>query len=159
MNAWASLSCLCITFWQVSIYSSAACMQKGLFYIKKRHLLESIPSEAFFQSSFHSRWALLCPGCQQIPPSCSGAGEEQDVMALEAGAALGEPAQVLHKSGCHLCIERQWFCTCCSALEGHRETGLSPPLSSSPSLSLFLFFIFNYFLISEEKEICGRKQF
>ena len=159
MNAWASLSCLCITFWQVSIYSSAACIQKALFCIKKRRLLESNPSEAFFRCSFLSRWALSCPGCQQTTPSCSGARKQQDMMALEARTALGGPAQVLHKSGCRLCTEWQWFCVCCLAFEGHRETGLSPLLSPSPRLSLFIFFIFNCILISEEKEICGRRQF
>lgn len=133
--------------------------ESSLFYIKKRHLLESVPSVAFFRLSFLSRWALSCPGCQHITPSRRGSGREQDVMALEGRAAPGESAQVLPKSGCHLCIERQRFCTCCSALEGHRETGLSPPLSSSHSLSLFLFLTFNYFLISEEKDICGRRQF
>lgn len=45
------------------------------------------------------------------------------------------------------------------APEGHNETGLSLLLPSSSSLPLFLFPIFNYFLISEEKDVCGRRQF
>lgn len=137
MNAWASLSCLCITFWQVSIYSSAACMQKALSYTKKRHLLESVPSEAFFPWSFLSVGALSCPGCQQLTSYRTGAGKERDVMVQCWESQL----RPFTNQGAIRAQSSDDFVMCSSTLEGwHTETGLSLPLSPSPA------FPWSYFL-------------
>lgn len=113
------------------------------------------PSGNLFSWSFLSRGPYPALDVSRHPLvqwGREGAGRD----TLLGCAALGQPAQVLHKSGCHLCIEPQWFCTCCSALEGQGFPVISPPL---PAFLCSYFFAFNYFLISEEKEICGRRQF
>lgn len=140
-----------------SILLLPAC-RKLFFYIKKRHLLESIPSEGFFRWSFLSRWALSYPGWQQITPPCSGAGKEQDMMALEGCAALGEQAQSFTNQEVTCAVSGTDFVRAVWLLRD-TERHSFPLQSPSPSLPLFLFFIFNYFLISKEKEICGRRQF
>lgn len=159
MNAWASLSCLCITFWQVSIYSSAACMQKALFLYKEEALAWVNPLWRFFPMKFPFQVGSILPWMTAdytlLQWGRKGAGRD----GTGGLCCTGRASSILHKSGSHLCSEWHRFCTCCLALEGHRETQLSPPQSPSPSLPLFLFFIFNYFLISKEKEICGRRQF
>lgn len=141
MNAWASLSCLCITFWQVSIYSSAACMQKALSYTKKRHLLESVPSEAFFPWSFLSVGALSCPGSQDAsssPPPTAGQGRS-GMWWCSAGRVSSGPSQIrvpsAHRAEMILYVLfNSWGLT-------HTEIGLSLPLSPSPA------FPWSYFLI------------
>lgn len=155
MNAWASLSCLCITFWQVSIYSAAACMEKAPFHTKKQHLLESIPSEACFPEVSFPEGPIL----PWMPADCSlmhwgreGAGCDSIPWLCCTGRASSGPAQTrmssVHRAAMILYL-----------LFSSWGTGLPHHLSSSSSLSLLLSFAFNYFLISEEKEICGRKQF
>lgn len=142
MNAWASLSCLCITFWQVSIYSSAACMQKALSYTKKRHLLESVPSEAFFPWSFLSVGALSCPGCQQLTSSHSGAGKERDVM-MQCWESQLRP---FTNQGAIRAQSRDDFVCALQLLRAdtHRDRAF-PSSVPLPSFSLVLFFNFNYY--------------
>lgn len=142
MNAWASLSCLCITFWQVSIYSSAACMQKALSYTKKRRLLESVPSEAFFPWSFLSVGALSCPGCQQLTFSHGGAGKERDVMVQCWESQLrpftNQDAICALSSDDFLRVLRLL------RAETHRDRAF-PSSVPLPSFSTVLFFNFNYY--------------
>lgn len=136
MNAWASLSCLCITFWQVSIYSPAACTQKALSRTKQGHLLESefFFNEVSFPGGPQPAWILLRWGREGA--GCGSAGA-----ACCIGRASPGPPQT-RMPFVH------WFSMCWSDLGGHTETGCSPPPSQP---QLFSGLIFYLKLLSQEK--------
>lgn len=117
---------------------------------RQRRALGSPQKLIFLKFPFHRD--LSCPGLSPHAVGQGRAGCDSSAWLCGTGRSSSGPAQIrtspVHRATMILYL-----------LFSSWGTGLPHHLSSSPSLPLLLSFAFNYFLISEEKEICGRRQF